>query len=644
MRAIQDPVVDIDDFAQPVAYGGTGSNTPTGAANKLKLVSQSLLDSANGVPRLGSDGKTSASVIPDLSGVQQVNIKGSRIIAKSVVSTFEISDYDGTKTYDIAVSAGQVVRNGNIISVTAPAVTGNINMTVNGRVVVLTVVTACPGKPTFYTPTPGTSTGNSPQLFYISDYFYIGDASVHASTDWQICLHPDFVALVAQSLNDTVNKTAWVYTGLTAGTQYYVRARFRDANGNVGEWSNVTPFKVRNPTGANLEETYLYPADLVDNQAIGQGVSVSDDGRVVAVGSPNNNSVYVFRRNNRGWTMEQRITALDSVPGDGFGSGVRISGDGLRIFIPAANASVSSVATAGALYVFAYVNGFWSQEAKLSAGDKVAGDSFGRAVACDSTGTRIVVGSDQWPNSNTGNNGKAYVFLRTGTSWAQEAKLVASDGAANARFGAIAEISRDNLKIAVTAIVGNVGAKSFAGSVYIFARSGTTWSQEQKLVDPSPQTSGFFGSALNFTQDYSRLFIGSYGYGNDTTGTQTGRAAVFIRSGSVWSLEQIVVSPSTPVANLRYGIDGQISKDGNTLYIGETRFNNGVQGYVHIFTRSGSVWTFQKTLIGSIDSPTGNANFGTAISLSANGAVMAVAATNGTTTGKSAAGRVYIFS
>ena len=83
----------------------------------------------------------------------------------------------------------------------------------------------------------------------------------------------------------------------------------------------------------------------------------------------------------------------------------------------------------GAAYVFARSGTTWSQQAKLTAADAAANDNFGYSVAI--SGSTAVVGAPV-KNSETG---AAYVFVRSGTAWSQQAELTASDAAANDRFG-----------------------------------------------------------------------------------------------------------------------------------------------------------------------------------------------------------------
>ena len=86
----------------------------------------------------------------------------------------------------------------------------------------------------------------------------------------------------------------------------------------------------------------------------------------------------------------------------------------------------------------------WGQEDKLVAPDGVAGDLFAKSVAV--SGDTVVIGSDH-DDDHGENSGSAYVFRFTGSSWIQETKLVASDGASGDYFGDAVSISGDTIEL-----------------------------------------------------------------------------------------------------------------------------------------------------------------------------------------------------
>jgi hypothetical protein len=112
----------------------------------------------------------------------------------------------------------------------------------------------------------------------------------------------------------------------------------------------------------------------------------------------------------------------------------------------------------------------WLQQAGLSAADGVGGDQFGFSVAL--SGATALLGA---PGKNTG-TGAAYVFMRRGTRWLQQARLTARDSLPGDELGTAVGLSGD------TALVGAAAPfNTHAGAAYVFVRSGTGWRQQVKL-------------------------------------------------------------------------------------------------------------------------------------------------------------------
>ena len=149
-----------------------------------------------------------------------------------------------------------------------------------------------------------------------------------------------------------------------------------------------------------------------------------------------------------------------------------------------------------------------TEEAKLTASDKITGDNFGYSVSISSDGSRVVVGARNQDGGVT-DAGAAYIFLRTGTSWAQEAKIVASDRAASDYFGWSVSISSDGSRVVVGAYAQDGGVTD-AGAAYIFLRSGTSWTQEAKIVASDRAASDYFGMSVSISSDGSRVVVGAY--------------------------------------------------------------------------------------------------------------------------------------
>ena len=149
----------------------------------------------------------------------------------------------------------------------------------------------------------------------------------------------------------------------------------------------------------------------------------------------NAGSVFVFVRSGTTWTLQQKLTASDGQPGDEFGISVSLDGDNLLI---GASDDDDNGSDSGSAYVFVRNGTTWTQQQKLTASDGAFDDFFGFSVSV--SGDTALVGA--WQDDDNGSNsGSAYVFLRIGTTWSQQQKLTDSDGPDEDRFGYAVSIS-----------------------------------------------------------------------------------------------------------------------------------------------------------------------------------------------------------
>lgn len=225
------------------------------------------------------------------------------------------------------------------------------------------------------------------------------------------------------------------------------------------------------------------------------GRSVSIDGTALIVGAPgkdniidNEGAAYIFRFQSGNWVQEQRITHMNPQVADRFGWDVAIDGD--RAVIGAwGDDTVDN--SAGAGYVFHRAAGVWSQEDVLTADDGTSLAQLGRSVDID--GDRVILGA--WQDDDAGFfTGAAYTYTRTGSNWIQEDKLIADDADAFRWFGVDVDLQGS------LALIGAYGDEESAGlesgAAYVFVRSGATWSQQDKLIASDGAMEARFGSAV----------------------------------------------------------------------------------------------------------------------------------------------------
>lgn len=276
----------------------------------------------------------------------------------------------------------------------------------------------------------------------------------------------------------------------------------------------------------------------------------------------------------------------------------------------------------GSAYIYVRNGGVWSQQQKLTAADGVAEDNFGWSVAID--GDTAVVGANL--DDGTGiDQGSVYVFVRSGVTWSQQQKLTAGDAAAGDQFGVSVAISGDSI------VVGSFGDDSFRGSVYVFTRNGAIWSQQQKLTAGDGLADDEFGWSVSVNGE---TFVS--GAHRDDGGR--GSAYVFTRTGGVWSQQQKLTAADGATFD-QFGYSASIN--GDSIIAGAPIDDNGgaLTGSAYVFTRAGSVWSQQQKLTAS--DAAANDSFGTSVSL--RGDTAAVGANNDDSASLSDQGSTYVF-
>ncbi|MEM0897202.1 MAG: integrin, partial [Verrucomicrobiota bacterium] len=312
------------------------------------------------------------------------------------------------------------------------------------------------------------------------------------------------------------------------------------------------------------------------------GAAFEDSSATGVNGSESNNSeidsgaAYVFVRTALGWQQQAYLKASNTGSEDGFGGSVSISGDTIVVGASSEDSSATGVNgtqsnntanDSGAAYVFVRSGTTWTQQAYLKASNTDEGDRFGGTVAIDSD--TIVVGAINEQSASTGVNGTqsddtaddagaAYVFVRNGTTWSQQAYLKASNAEEGDGFGfvdicgntIIAGAPTEDSAAAVVDGDEDDNTRDVSGAAYVFTRSGTTWSQQAYLKAFNPGFDHGFGSEVAvsgntavisapFEQSDSRVINSGQ---NDTSLIAAGAVYVFVRNGTTWS-QQAYLKP-----------------------------------------------------------------------------------------------------
>ncbi|HSF16332.1 MAG TPA: PKD domain-containing protein [Vicinamibacteria bacterium] len=378
-----------------------------------------------------------------------------------------------------------------------------------------------------------------------------------------------------------------------SGDTIVVGAIGDDIGENIGQGSAYV--FVKGPTGwADMTQAAKLTASD-GSEAHEFGTSVAIDGDTVVVGARHHQafgagSAYVFVKPASGWgsggdTVEDAILlASDAVVGDQFGISVGISGD--TVVVGAYFDDGPGGVDQGSAYVFVEPVGGWTyhtlmETAKLTASDGAAQDRFGKWVAID--GDTVVVGANLDDVGANANQGSAYVFVKPGGGWATtssfDAKLTASDGLANDLFGWSVAVSGEGI------VVGAIqdAPPTNGGSAYVFVTPAGGWSgslhQSAKLTASDAASGAFFGRSV--AASGSRIAVAS--------SKDAGSVYVFDEPAGGWSgtLTQTEKLSAAPLAT---AAATSVATSGSTIVAGAPGYSNpnGNQGVAYVFEALGA--------------------------------------------------------
>ena len=272
------------------------------------------------------------------------------------------------------------------------------------------------------------------------------------------------------------------------------------------------------------------------------------------------------------WTQQQELILSDGAAGDEFGFSVSLNGDTAII------GATGKYDPQAAAYVFIRSGTEWTQQAELTPSEGTS--TFGRSVALNGDTAVITAGT-------ISGLGVAYIFTRSGTIWTQQAELTASDAEPRDGFGDSMSLSGDTL------VVGAWFKNDVQGASYVFTRSGTTWTQEQKLTAPDGASLDQFGYSVSIDGDTAVISAPSANHHQRLTGF--GGAYVFTRSGTTWTHRQtLTASESADLDTFGWAVS--LSRDTVIVSMSGKRSSQGV---VFVFTRSENFWTQQAMLTAS---------------------------------------------
>jgi uncharacterized protein (TIGR03437 family) len=354
---------------------------------------------------------------------------------------------------------------------------------------------------------------------------------------------------------------------------------------------------------------------------------MSVSGNTALIGAYCRNScqgaAYVFVQTAGGWTQQAELVAAGGVPGDYFGLSVSLDGDTAVIGAPTKTACSLNGSYQGAAFVFVRSGTTWTQQQELTASDCASSDVFGTSVAV--SGNTVLIGAPAKTLRSNPVQGAAYVFVRSGTTWTQQQELTALDGAANQYFGSSVSASGN------TALIGADLMRAGQGAAYVFARAGSTWSQQQELTAADSSEGDSFGNAVSLSGNTAVI-------GADGRTYSRGAAYVFTASGGAWTQQQELTASDGATGDL---FGRSVSVSGNTVVIGADGRNSS-QGAVYLFAPSVAIpWSQQQELAASNGAP----GYGLGFSVATNGSSVLAGAYNQTGGGSvRGMGAAYVFS
>jgi hypothetical protein len=365
----------------------------------------------------------------------------------------------------------------------------------------------------------------------------------------------------------------------------------------------------------------------------GHAVAVAGDTMVVGADiqsgpAPNSGAAYVYVRTGSGWTLQQRLEPPALGPRNWYGRWVAISGDTVVVGAPAGTAVPNGE---GRAYVFVRSGTAWTHQQTLQAPDGEVGDTFGNCVSID--GDTVVVGAQFDDTAGGASAGSAHVFVRSDGSWSHQQGLEAPDGAAHDNFGYRVSVHGDTA--AVGADDADTGGGANAGAVYMFVRWGAGWSLHQKLT-ASDGAAGDFFSTVSLLGD--TLMVGA-DLDDTAGGVNAGSVYVFSRLGGQWTETQKLTA-SDGGTDDRFGFS--VSLSDQTVVIGALSEVAApyTRGAAYVFSRSDTAgWGDEHKLVPDRgDGPNGMY----AQSVSAWGDTLAVGSPQAVTPG-SVSGAVYVY-
>jgi hypothetical protein len=322
--------------------------------------------------------------------------------------------------------------------------------------------------------------------------------------------------------------------------------------------------------------------------------------------------------------IQQGEKLTSSEPSGDLGWSVALSADGNTALVGARLSEWDTANPRGAAWVFTRSGETWTQQGEKLEDGEPGYTEFGFSVALSADGDTALIGGPAHAN----NAGAAWVFTRTGSTWAKTETFTGPGGELD-QFGESVALSADGN----TALVGApADYREGAGTAWVFTRSGSSWTQQGEPL--TGRDGGEFGSSVALSGNGDTALVGEFAEGH-------GAAWVFTRAGETWMQpgEQLTGTGEAPYVGYpgpcreqfpgsgcessesEFGWSVALSSNGSTALIGG-RGDNGGLGAAWMFARSDESWIQQGEKLTDED----GGEFGYSVALSGDGSTALVSA------------------
>jgi FG-GAP repeat len=381
----------------------------------------------------------------------------------------------------------------------------------------------------------------------------------------------------------------------------------------------------------------LTSSEMTEHAEQGYSVALSANGDTALIGAPGYKSfagaAWVYTRTGSVWTEQQKLEGTEGSPLAHQGWSVALSADGDTALVGGYEEEKGGVFT-GAAWVFTRSGSTWSQQ-QILIGAGTVDDEEGYSVALSAEGNTALIGG---PDYEDGEPGAAWVFTRSGTTWSEQAKLVGAHPSGLVQKGWSVALSGDG----GTALIGGPSAEFKSGEpalggAWVFTRSGTTWKELEQL--PSGSGAGIDtgqGQSVALSGNGTTALVGGIGYQSNLGG-----AWVYALESGHWKQQGPPLLGNDRDTQAEEGESAALSEDGNTALVGG--YHDDVsRGAAWAFLRSGSTWSEPQELVGTGGSA--EPTQGNGVALSGDGLTALIGApTNEENGGSTEPGAAWVF-